>query len=303
MTLFDAYLMVDWTASSKPKLGKDSIWLAVAVRTGDELKLEAPVNLSTRSAAEARVRELLRAMLARELRVLVGFDFPYGYPKGFAAAVGSPGELAPWRENWNRLSRAVRDDARNQNNRFEVAADLNAKLGPSPGPFWGCPAIRQTEALRSTACPFPYAGANRAPLERRRTAEQRLRGVQEVWKLYGNGSVGSQALVGIPRVAALRDDEALASVSRVWPFETGFSDCPTPVRGPFALHAEIWPGIVPIDPSQHAIRDAAQVLTLVRHVAALDDRGDLGALFRVPSPLEPADLAACIAEEGWILGA
>ena len=29
MTLFDAYLMVDWSAEARPKLGRDSIWLAL----------------------------------------------------------------------------------------------------------------------------------------------------------------------------------------------------------------------------------------------------------------------------------
>ena len=122
-------------------------------------------------------------------------------------------------------------------------------------------------------------------------------------KVLGNGSVGSQTLVGIPHVAALRDDGELAPVSCVWPFETGFTDSPMPSRGPSVLHAEIWPGIVRIDASLHAVRDAAQVLTLARYFAALDERGELGVLFREPSQLDADDLAACIAEEGWILGA
>ena len=37
-----------------------------------------------------------------------------------------------------------------------------------------------------------------------RLTEQRLRGVQETWKLCGAGSVGSQALVGIPYRARRR---------------------------------------------------------------------------------------------------
>jgi precorrin-8X/cobalt-precorrin-8 methylmutase len=69
------------------------------------------------------------------------------------------------------------------------------------------------------------------------------------------------------------------------------------------VHAEIWPGVVPLDAHLHPIRDAAQVLTLARRFAELDDQGELGALFDVPSGLGPDELATCVAEEGWILGA
>lgn len=134
-------------------------------------------------------------------------------------------------------------------------------------------------------------------------AERRLPGTQDSWKLYGKGSVGSQALVGIPRVVALRDDVALAPVSRVWPFETGFTAPITLKNGPFILHAEIWPGVVPIETDLHQVRDAAQVLTLARHFAALDDADQLARLFAQPNDLTPNEVEACAEEEGWILGA
>jgi hypothetical protein len=35
MSEFDAYLMVDWSASSRPVTGTDSIWYCLMVRTGD----------------------------------------------------------------------------------------------------------------------------------------------------------------------------------------------------------------------------------------------------------------------------
>jgi precorrin-8X/cobalt-precorrin-8 methylmutase len=49
--------------------------------------------------------------------------------------------------------------------------------------------------------------------------------MQPIWKLYGNGSVGSQTL-GIPHLTALRDDPELASISKVWPLETGMRMLP-----------------------------------------------------------------------------
>jgi hypothetical protein len=303
VTLFDAYVLVDWSASDKPKTGKDSIWIGVATRRGGEVVVGSPENPPTRAEAEARVKARLRDLVAERCRVLAGFDFPYGYPRGFAAALDSTTDSAPWRATWRRLSEVIRDDDHNASNRFEAASALNAKLGVGPGPFWGCPPGRETETLGSTACQFPYAGSAGTRIGRRRATECRLRGVQETWKLFGRGSVGSQALVGIPRIAALRNDTELAAHSRVWPFETGFREHSKADSGPFVLHAEIWPGIVAIDASQHEIRDAAQVSTLARHFARLDDRNELATMFRTPALLDPSAVAACIAEEGWILGA
>jgi len=126
---------------------------------------------------------------------------------------------------------------------------------------------------------------------------------QEVWKLFTAGSVGSQALLGIPRVAALRDHPSLAPVSTVWPFETGFCPAPGAGRRPFILHAEIWPGIVTIETSPGLVKDAAQVAALVKHCGQLDERGELGRLFGSPEGLDAQALADCTEEEGWILGA
>jgi hypothetical protein len=127
--------------------------------------------------------------------------------------------------------------------------------------------------------------------------------VQPVWKLYGVGSVGGQALIGIPAVLRLRSDPMLASVSRIWSFETGFTPAPTSEQGPAIIYAEIWPGLVPdpLDPSI-AIRDQAQVRAVVRWLAHLDTSNRLGALFVAPPDLPPEALARCQTEEGWILG-
>jgi len=303
MTLFDAYVIVDWSSSSVPKRGRDSIWVGRAERDGGRVTDTEPANPSTRAAAAALLEARLRDDAAAGRRVLVGFDFAYGHPHGFAFACGTVAGADPWRANWDRLAASIEDDERNENNRFAVAADANERLGPGPGPFWGCPARFETGTLRRTGCTYPFATPSGPALERKRISERRLVGVQEVWKLFGNGSVGSQSLVGIPRVAALRDHAGLAPHSRVWPFETGFTSRPAPEAGPFVLHAEIWPGIVPIDSSRDRVRDAAQVRTLARHFAALDDDGALGALFGPPDGLDAMQLGACVAEEGWILGA
>ena len=59
---------------------------------------------------------------ARGERVLLGFDFPFGYPAGFAARLGLPGP--PWRAVWDEIAGLVEDDQNNRNNRFDVAAAI-----------------------------------------------------------------------------------------------------------------------------------------------------------------------------------
>jgi hypothetical protein len=266
--LFDAYIAVDWSAASKPKRGRDSIWLC---RHGSP-----PENPSTRDEATQQVRGLMEEAVAAGRRVLVGFDFPYGYPRGFADLV-APGEGPAWRRVWDALVGRIRDDRLNVNNRFEVAAELNVHGGP----FWGCPGAQASEGLTvKRGISFPHKG-----LQEFRAIERAVSGVQSAWKLYGAGSVGSQALLGIPRVAFLRDDPALAAVSAVWPFE--------PTNEAQVVHVEIWPGLVA--PTPHAIRDAGQVQALVAQWARLDEAGKLGALFEAPP--------SSSTEEGWIFGA
>jgi precorrin-8X/cobalt-precorrin-8 methylmutase len=265
--LFDSYLAVDWSASTIPKRGRDSIWLC--------LHGSPPENPRTRHEATHRVRELLDQLIADGKRVLVGFDLPYGYPSGFADLV-APGDGPPWRRTWAALVRRIRDDEGNRNNRFEVAAALNV----DGGPFWGCPGGQARGGLTvKRGISFPHKG-----LQEFRVVECAVPGVQSAWKLYGAGSVGSQALLGIPRVAFLRDDPELSQVSAVWPFE--------PTRGAQVVHVEIWPGLV--EPTAHPIRDAGQVEALVRAWAGLDEVGRLGPLFEVPS--------STATEEGWIFG-
>jgi hypothetical protein len=57
--------MVDWSASSVPKVGKDSIWIGQVVRAGEAVAIAEPQNPRTRSAATTRVRELLSSLAGR----------------------------------------------------------------------------------------------------------------------------------------------------------------------------------------------------------------------------------------------
>jgi hypothetical protein len=306
--LFDVYIAVDWSSANSPSPARptrDAIW--VGERLASVVNDSASVGeayFRTRLECWKQLRGRLLRHASRGLRVLLGFDFAYGYPTAFATTLGLDGQLPPWRALWEELSRLIADGDDNRNNRFEVAAWLNARCGEhGPGPFWGCPKNRQQPTLSMRSPGFPYPVRQGANLERLRLTDRAQRGVQEVWKLYGAGSVGGQALVGIPVVRRLRDDARLRAFSRVWPFETGFTPNPTPSRGPFILHAEIFPGNVP-DPLDEdvGVRDQAQVRAVVRWLCRLDEAGELEQLFTAPDNLAPNALTSCVNEEGWIFG-
>lgn len=93
-TAFDAYLAIDWSANSTPKTGADSIWIAWGKWHQGDLVVGELANPSTRGKATALVVDLLRELVAGGARVLAGFDFAYGYPRGLAKAL-SLGDASP----------------------------------------------------------------------------------------------------------------------------------------------------------------------------------------------------------------
>jgi hypothetical protein len=304
--LFDAHIFVDWSARNAlaPKTPRpDAVWV------GELVEGEATeVYCRSRHEAAGHVRTRLVGHVRRQRRVLVGFDFPYGYPSGLASFTSRDG-TAPWRAVWDFLGERITDDEANKSNRFEVAAELNRSIRGGPGPFWGCPAGTAHEGLTRTMkglFTFPYE-ARGVALRRLRQTETAIGGVQEAWRLMGAGSVGSQALVGIPRVRDLRDDPDLAQCSGVWPFETGFTADPAGGRRPFVLHVEIWPGIISVadvareQEATGAIRDQAQVRLMCRWASAQDQAGALGSWLD-PRPRGRDVVRRAVHDEGWILG-
>jgi hypothetical protein len=288
---FDRYVVVDWSASARPARGADSIWVCEAGRDGPPVAK----NPSSCGEAERIVRGMLLAASSRGERALVCFDFPYGYPRGTADALRLRGE--PWRALWTFLRERVHDDpVSNRNDRFEVASEINAWLASHA--FWGAPTRRSFAHLSRRRDLVRYridpAGAGLAEW---RQVEEVLRGrgyrPHSVWKLLGAGSVGGQALVGIPVVACLRHDPALSPVSAVWPFEVGVPRFPA--GRPAIVHAEIRPSLTPVGAVEGRIRDEVRVTSLARRLRAEDRSGALAALFAAARP-------AASREEGWILG-
>ncbi|GAQ85358.1 hypothetical protein KFL_002310140 [Klebsormidium nitens] len=273
-------------------------------------------NIPTRAMAEAVLIEKLVGLVARGRRVLLGFDFSLGFSRGFAAALaekirlnraaesiangslggnpacvvdraevmgksGGSGDPCPgWETVWQYLHQHVVDEDNNSNNRFEVAARLNELVSGSPYPFWGCPPSRASPFL----CPKKQLPLPSSPVfPEKRAAESRCT-AQTTWKLYTTGAVGSQTLLGIPRVFNIRHHPDLRDCTRVWPFETGLRPPgeSTGHSGPSIVMAEAYPSLVPPVCVGKEPKDAGQVRALASHFAALDAAGQLEHLFYGP---------------------
>lgn len=255
MALFDLHVAVDWSAAGVPRTGRDSIW--IAVHDGGAMRLHNP---PTRAAALDLLSALLTQATAAGRRALVGFDFPFGYPRGLSQAIRPGGD---WRDVWARIAALVTDGPDNANNRFHAAAALNA-LFPGEGPFWG-------NGLRDDIPGLPRkkpVGWGDTLPDNLRPSDRLAKGAQEVWKLSGAGSVGGQALTGIAAVERLRAAHGLS----IWPFETG--------KGHVA--AEIFPSLLPVVLPEGAVKDAVQVETVARAFAAADTAGLLARMLEAP---------------------
>ncbi len=284
MGAFDAYLAVDWSGANVPRTGKDSIWISERTAGGNLL---ASINPSTRENAIAHLTARISNALAGHQRLVIGFDFAFGYPSGAAERFsGEP----DWRALWQVLSERISDGSDNSSNRFEVANDLNELDGADKHLFWGCPQTQIRAHLSPRRDKVRYDR-----IAEKRIVDTRCRGAQPVWKLAYTGSVGSQALLGIPRLGQLRD--AFEGDVAIWPFETGFADD----LSASIILAEIYPSIVPID-QEVTPKDRAQVEAFTAMLARLDDRGELPELLSAPSDLSARDRKAVLCEEGWIVG-
>ena len=236
--------------------------------------------------------DILANAAGRGERVLAGFDFPFGYPAGFAARLGLAG--TPWRAVWDEIARLIDDDAGNRNNRFEVGALLNRRISGGQFPFWGCPAGSAGDCLG----PKHHFRHHSEGLAEKRLIDRWMVGAQPCWKLAYTGSVGSQALTGIPVVRALRDNPAWADRARVWPFETGLAP-PDEAR---IVFAEVWPSWWRVRPELGPPNDKAQVRTVAQIFAAQARAGALAAWFSGGPALSDDQRRIIVAEEAWTLG-
>jgi hypothetical protein len=296
--LFNAYVMVDWSAASKPTTGADSIWVGVLKRDVRFRMAFESHNPPTRAAAETLIAGILDDRAKRAERTLIGFDFNLGFPRGLAEALKLPAETPPWLAVWNQIDRMVKDKADNTNNRFGVGSEINRRLTGGPFPFWGVPPKDALTTLQ------PKRGRDHGPgdLPEYRHAELAAKGASPVWKLYYQGSVGGQAILGIPMVRRLK--LARGEAMKIWPFETGWKALTeADLAGVDVVAAEIYPSLLKVQPAAGETKDLAQVRAAAEHFYKLDDAGRLGAAFGHDKDLA-ADVAAdAEREEGWVLGA
>ncbi len=272
-------VILDWSGGGDtgPRPRKDAIWAAVRCPEADLPALY----LRNRDLALDWLSALVEREVAAGRRLLIGFDFPFGYPAGFAVQVtGRTDPLALW--VW--LAAAF-DALPAGAGRFDVAAQLNRQF-PGVGPFW-------FNGLRRSIADLPRKGTEVAGhgMAVRRLAEERAPGAFTCWQMGGAGAVGSQAMTGMATLARLRrrHPDAIS----VWPFQ--------PLDRPVAL-VEIWPSLLrsevarAMDANGETIRDRAQVEVMARTLAAAQDRGELAAM------LAAVPEGAARDEEGWILG-
>jgi len=287
MPIFDRYIAVDWSGSNSPSSGADSIWIGESRRSPNGIRVLPSVNPRTRHAAMELVRERIADARSVDERLLIGFDFAFGYPKGATRLISGTDD---WRSLWRALSALVFDDASNKSNNYAVADTLNAGF-PSPGPrFWGRPA-----ALAHANLLTKKTGAVFDAVPERRLVECVAKGTKAIWQLHYNGSVGSQALLGIPRLEALRSQvENLA----IWPFETDFDRNLTAS----VVVAEIYPSLFRTDEAVVPL-DRAQVEAVAAGFARFDAEDRLTELLASPEDLTPAERQLAVTEEGWIVGA
>ena len=289
---FDCYVIVDWSAASRPNKGRDSIWFTELARRSNGVRRNCLENPVTRAQATTQLGDLLAKRVGQGKRVLVGFDFPFGYPAGTAKRLGHDGLL--WRKTWSELADGLEDDAMNGNNRFDLAERLNQRISGEAFPFWGVADRRERPYLKSRGR-RPHRPGD--PAERR-LVERRIPSTQPAWKLAYTGSCGSQALTGIPRVWQLRTDPRIASAAAIWPFETGLSDD----KAAQVILAEVYPSMVAPEEIPGKPKDAGQVVALARHYAMLDKVDKLGVLFEADPGLTEQERNQVEGEESWILG-
>lgn len=292
--LFDAYVMVDWSAASKPTTGADSIWIGVLKKNVRfQLAFEAH-NPATRAEAQTLIEKTLADLARRNDRVLLGFDFPLGFPRGTAAALKLAGD--PWRATLDFVAREIKEKPDNTNNRFQVGAKMNRLMTGEAFPFWGCPP-KDAQTMLAVKRPRDH-GENDLP--ELRLAEAAIKGPSPIWKLYYQGSVGGQALTGLPLVKRLKDK--LGDGLKLWPFETGWKTMtPADLDGVAVVATEIYPSLYTAKVGAGEVKDLAQVRATAEYFAALDEKGRLGPAFG-PKKDQEAFADVVTQEEGWVLG-
>lgn len=298
--LFNSYVMVAWSAASKPATGADSIWIG-ALTPDARMKLVFKAsNPPTRAKAVEELEDLLARCLKRGDRVLLGFDFPLGFPTGTADALKLKGE-APWKAVRDFLSKEMKEKPDNTNNRFALAARMNRLMSDGPFPFWGC--SKKDELTTLSIKKSREHGPGDVP--EFRLAEQAVVAAkkgrpQPVWKIAYAGAIGGQTLTGLPAIEKIR---AKIAGLKIWPFELPLAKADDAMLGDArVVVAEVYRGMETGKPEGQETKDEAGVRSMAEWFAEKDSANRLDSLFAGPTGLSDAQKASIVTEEGWILG-
>ena len=140
--MFDTFLIVDWSAARMPKTGRDSIWICRHGPDGETSPTRRP---GTRR--EGLLAEMMAAAMTKGERVLLGFDFPFGYPAGFRRAARASTGVAVARD-------LGRDRRPGRGSRGQPQQPLRCRRRAQRAgvgrlfPFWGCPARMEHDIPR-----------------------------------------------------------------------------------------------------------------------------------------------------------
>ena len=147
MSHFDTVAVIDWSGGNDtgPRPRKDAIWMGVTREGVDE----APVYIRNRMEAEWLVAGLIEQELAARRRLFVGFDFPFGFPAGFAEGL-----------TWPSTSALVMLRSPRQYCGLNVRVSLRQHLtgpfiSPRKGEAWR---RRQSDAIRLFSLSFSRSG-------------------------------------------------------------------------------------------------------------------------------------------------
>jgi len=302
--LFDAYIIANWTAAEGKKTGEQTLWIGVAKRDVRFRLYTETHNVATRAEGEKLLEDLLAEHRKRGDRVLVGFDFDFGFPAGTAERLKLEGR--PWDAMGKFLASNIVDKADNTNNRYQVAAKINRLMTDEPWPFWGAPASQAQRWLTSTK---PADDIDIGIPEFRLTEEAGLKTklpAKSVWQMHGAGAVGGLTLVGIPMLHRLLSK--LDSSAAIWPFNTGWRELGEEDIAPLsALVVEVLPSMFKSVRQENAegikeYKTQAQVRAAAEAFAIMDDEGKLQKAFAPPAKTSATAIKKVENEEGWILG-
>jgi len=330
--LFDDIVMVDWSSNTAPKTGPDSIWSSHKA-TGRPTQ-SSPTNHPTRRDAEEYLFGLVDELVVRPRergaspsRMLVGLDFPFGFPEGVLAAVGpllrTP--LATYRDLWRWFHAERFDQQRGSGhtalygNDLHVAARFNdllyrARSSAVPaswdpdqdGRFFVLGGGDRPAQLQRRGISLPTlagtklfgAGKSRGTVRRTDTAASGTAQAASLWQLDGPGAVGRQMVSGLPTLHRLLLFCSANAVSvEVWPLDNGFTP---PVPTADIVVVEIFPSLFKAQYlGEHHPQDADQVHTYAETVAAADQAGTLGSWFTPSGAATPHGYER---EEAWMFG-